>query len=340
MLSAAAADPMWARLLSSRVLAADDRRGRELGLVVQHHELRWSDLLDVLDGVTPVVDDLGHPLPGGAPERGAASAGRGGRCCGFSGPGRSPVWTPLTSAERYGWWVERRRPPAKPARGVRCRVCWWCSPTAGCWTEKRRNGPGPRTRTRKCGRWRGPGSDRGRSGWDWRRGRMSILGWQTERYCARCNGQDAWDCWATGSPPGSSTWPTRRLWRGDPPGGPAADYRPLNAMARHRVDLAKIGTYWAGHAAGGRGRWSPTGSAPTTWLGCSAGTGGPARWGRRSPSTAASFGACGEGRDGDQYGYPGGDGEGDAVRAIRDCHDGLHDDCSSESDGDGDRVRT
>jgi hypothetical protein len=69
VLSAAAAESMWARLLSSRVLAADDRRGRDLGLVVQHNELRWPDLLDVLDGVVPVIDDLGHPLPGcaGAP---------------------------------------------------------------------------------------------------------------------------------------------------------------------------------------------------------------------------------------------------------------------------------
>lgn len=63
VLSAAAAESMWARLLSSRVLAADDRRGRELGLVVQHNELRWADLLDVLDGMVPVMDGLGHPLP-------------------------------------------------------------------------------------------------------------------------------------------------------------------------------------------------------------------------------------------------------------------------------------
>jgi TnpA family transposase len=36
----------------------------------------------------------------------------------------------------------------------------------------------------------------------------------------------------------------QRLWRADPPGGPAADYGRLNAIARHRVNLTKIREHW------------------------------------------------------------------------------------------------
>lgn len=69
VLSAAAGETTWAQLLSARVLAADDRRGRDLGLVVQHDELRWADLLSVLDEVAPRLAAMGHPLPGCAGTR-------------------------------------------------------------------------------------------------------------------------------------------------------------------------------------------------------------------------------------------------------------------------------
>lgn len=36
----------------------------------------------------------------------------------------------------------------------------------------------------------------------------------------------------------------QRLWRAELPGAPVADYGPLNATARHRVNLTKIGTHW------------------------------------------------------------------------------------------------
>lgn len=151
--------------------------GRDLGLVVQHNELRWSDLLDVLDGVGPVIDDLGHPLPGCAGARcgglpGAAGTAEGAADLGGDRSGSG--WGPR-GGTADGWSADADR-LSRPG-GVRCRVCWWCSPAAGYWRERRRSGPGPRTRTRRCRSWRGPGSDRRRSGWDWRRGRMSILGW-------------------------------------------------------------------------------------------------------------------------------------------------------------------
>lgn len=36
----------------------------------------------------------------------------------------------------------------------------------------------------------------------------------------------------------------QRFWRVTPPGAPEADYRPLNAIARHRVDLNRIRPHW------------------------------------------------------------------------------------------------
>jgi TnpA family transposase len=37
----------------------------------------------------------------------------------------------------------------------------------------------------------------------------------------------------------------QRFWRADPPGGPAADYGPLGAIARNKVNLDRIATHWA-----------------------------------------------------------------------------------------------
>ena len=62
-LSAAVGNAMWARLVGSRGLQADDSYGRALGLVVQHDELGWADLLDALEVGAPLIEQLGHPLP-------------------------------------------------------------------------------------------------------------------------------------------------------------------------------------------------------------------------------------------------------------------------------------
>ena len=36
----------------------------------------------------------------------------------------------------------------------------------------------------------------------------------------------------------------KRFWRVTRPGAPEADYRPLNAIARHRVNLNRIRAHW------------------------------------------------------------------------------------------------
>lgn len=62
VLSAAVGEPMWARLVALRGLEADDAFGRGQGLLVQHDEVRWADVLDVVE-LSSLVERLGHPLP-------------------------------------------------------------------------------------------------------------------------------------------------------------------------------------------------------------------------------------------------------------------------------------
>jgi hypothetical protein len=63
-LSASVAEDMWAELFGVRVLRADDVHGREHGLLVQHDEVRWADVLAVAVFATPAIEALGHPRPG------------------------------------------------------------------------------------------------------------------------------------------------------------------------------------------------------------------------------------------------------------------------------------
>lgn len=61
VLSPAVAQAMWAELFGVRVLRADDAHGRKHGLVVQHDEIRWADLLELALFATPAVEALSHP---------------------------------------------------------------------------------------------------------------------------------------------------------------------------------------------------------------------------------------------------------------------------------------
>ena len=63
ILSPAVAQAMWAELFGVRVLRADDAHGRGQGLVVQHDEILWADLLELALFATPAVETLGHPQP-------------------------------------------------------------------------------------------------------------------------------------------------------------------------------------------------------------------------------------------------------------------------------------
>lgn len=62
-LTAAVGEPMWARLYGSRVLEADDAHGHIEGLVVQHDQIRWADVLAVAAFAAPRIDADEHPGP-------------------------------------------------------------------------------------------------------------------------------------------------------------------------------------------------------------------------------------------------------------------------------------
>lgn len=83
------------------------------------------------------------------------------------------------------------------------------------------------------------------------------------------------------------------FWRADLPDGeePPVGYGPLEDVACNKVNLKKIVTHWPDMLRGA-GRSSPTRSAPTTYCGCSAGSGTRPRWGRHSPSTGGSTRPC------------------------------------------------
>lgn len=62
-LSAAVGQQMWARLFGLRVLEADDAHGHIEGLVVQHDQIRWADILAVAAFAAPRIDADEHPGP-------------------------------------------------------------------------------------------------------------------------------------------------------------------------------------------------------------------------------------------------------------------------------------
>ena len=62
-LSAAVPDATWAVLVADRVLEGDDAHGRDYGLVVQHDEVRWTDLVAVLSVTERLLAGLAHPRP-------------------------------------------------------------------------------------------------------------------------------------------------------------------------------------------------------------------------------------------------------------------------------------
>ena len=62
-LSAAVPDATWTVLVADRVLEGDDAHGRDYGLVVQHDEVRWTDLVAVLSVTERLLAGSGHPLP-------------------------------------------------------------------------------------------------------------------------------------------------------------------------------------------------------------------------------------------------------------------------------------
>lgn len=62
-LGPAVGQPMWARLYGLRVLDADDSHGHGQGLVVQHDQVRWADVLAVAAFTAPRIDPADHPQP-------------------------------------------------------------------------------------------------------------------------------------------------------------------------------------------------------------------------------------------------------------------------------------
>lgn len=81
------------------------------------------------------------------------------------------------------------------------------------------------------------------------------------------------------------------FWRADLPCAEPGDYGPLNAIARNKVNLSRIGTHWpdmlriAGSLVTSR-------SGRMTCCGCSPATAPRPHWGRPWPSTGASRRPC------------------------------------------------
>lgn len=63
VLSPTVGQAVWAELFGVRVLRADDAHGHGHGMVTQHDEIRWVDLLELAVFAAPACQALQHPRP-------------------------------------------------------------------------------------------------------------------------------------------------------------------------------------------------------------------------------------------------------------------------------------